>query len=319
MEIRALVGQQLDATEKLMLQEITVNVPLAELVMAYTIGSGGKRFRPLLTLLSAGLCSYQGEHAITAAALIEFIHNATLLHDDVVDESTMRRGQESANIAFGNAASVLVGDFLYTRAFQLMVRTGNMQLLTIMSDATNLIASGEVMQLSNMHDPDVDEARYFEVIELKTAVLFSAACRCAAILAQESETKIVALGEYGRKLGMAFQIVDDLLDYSGDETKIGKSLGDDLAEGKPTLPLIRALKQLAADDAQRLRKIIIDGEREAITEVIALLGKTDAIAYSKMVADKLSQEAIMALEGFDVSDYKEALVSLAKQASQRLK
>lgn len=255
-EIQALVAEKMKQTETVMFAEMRSEVPLAELIMQYALGQGGKRFRPLLTLLSAGVCDYHHEHAILAAAFIEFIHNATLLHDDVVDESTMRRGQPTANMAFSNAASVLVGDFLYTRAFQLMVRTGNMAVLATMAEATNLVAAGEVMQLSNMHDPDVDEARYYRVIELKTAVLFSAACKVAAQLAGAEIDTVTALADYGRYLGMAFQIMDDVLDYTGDADKIGKSLGDDLAEGKPTMPLIRAQQQLNATSKARLREII---------------------------------------------------------------
>ncbi|UJF24551.1 polyprenyl synthetase family protein [Suttonella sp. R2A3] len=316
-EIRALVADKLTATEALMHQEMHAEVPLAELVMAYAIGNGGKRFRPLLTLLAAGVCGYQGEDDVLAAAFIEFIHNATLLHDDVVDESSMRRGQDSANIAFGNAASVLVGDFLYTRAFQLMVRTGEFAILDTMADATNQIAAGEVMQLSNVHDPDVDEARYYRVIELKTAVLFAAACQVAGQIAQEDKVRIEALADYGRKLGMAFQIMDDLLDYTGEAQAIGKSLGDDLAEGKPTLPIIRAQAQLPESDRLRLREIIEQGEREAIEEVIGMIDRTDALSYSKQAAQQLSEQAIASLEPFADSAYKAALITLAEQATAR--
>ena len=315
--IRQLVQQDMQATEALMRAEMQSEVPLAELVMQYAIGDGGKRFRPLMTLLSCGLCDYRGEHAITAAAFIEFIHNATLLHDDVVDESALRRGKPSANIAFGNAASVLVGDFLYTRAFQLMVRTGNSAVIAMMADAVNLIAAGEVMQLGNMHDPDVDEPRYYRVIELKTAVLFAAACKTAGLLAGLPEARSEQLAVYGRKLGMAFQIMDDLLDYTGDEALIGKSLGDDLAEGKPTLPLIRAQQQLPAAGKQRLRDIIEAGDREAIGEVIALLQATDALPYSRQAAERLADEAVQALTAFPDSAYKDALFSLAQRTTER--
>lgn len=316
-DIQNLVADELEKTEALMSAEMSSEVPLAELVMAYALNQGGKRFRPLLTLLSAGMCGYTGEQCITAAAFIEFIHNATLLHDDVVDESEMRRGQPTANIAFSNAASVLVGDFLYTRAFQLMVRTGNTDVLATMADATNLIAAGEVMQLSNMHDPDVDEVRYYRVIELKTAVLFSAACKVSAQLAAVSQEKIEALAEYGRRLGMAFQIMDDVLDYTGNAETIGKSLGDDLAEGKPTMPLIRAQSQLAEKDKQRLREIIEQGDREAITEVITLLQKTDALAYSHQSAEKMAKQAAECLNIFPENVYKKALIALAYQAANR--
>lgn len=263
------------------------------------------------------MCGYQGPHTPIAAAFIEFIHNATLLHDDVVDESEIRRGQPSANIAFSNAASVLVGDFLYTRAFQLMVRTGSMDVLTTMADATNRIAAGEVMQLDNMHDPDVDEPRYYRVIELKTAVLFSAACKVAAQLAGCAQVQIDNLAEYGKRLGMAFQIMDDLLDYTGDAQTLGKALGDDLAEGKPTLPLIRAQQQLPEPARARLREIIGEGEREAIAEVMNLLAQTDALDYSRTCAVAQVEMAEAALAGFPDSDYKKALRSLAWQSVNR--
>ena len=316
-EILQLIAPEMQRSESLMRREMTAEVPLAEHVMGYAIGNGGKRFRPLLTLLSAGLCGYRGEHGATAAAFIEFIHNATLLHDDVVDESKMRRGKPSANIVFSNAASVLVGDFLYTRAFQLMVRTGNSAVLETMATATNLVAAGEIMQLDHMYDPDVDEARYYRVIELKTAVLFSAACKVAAQLAGVAKARVDALGEYGKKLGLAFQIIDDMLDYTGDATQTGKSPGDDLGDGKPTLPLIRAQAQLAGTDKARLRCIIEKGEREAIGEVIALLGKTDALAYSHGCALKMTREAVAVLQGFGDNDYRKALISLACQAANR--
>ncbi|SUO96872.1 polyprenyl synthetase family protein [Suttonella ornithocola] len=316
-QIQTLIKKEIEQTEAVMHAEMQSEVPLAELVMHYALGQGGKRFRPLLTLLSAGVCQYHHQYAITAAAFIEFIHNATLLHDDVVDESEMRRGQPTANIAFSNAASVLVGDFLYTRAFQLMVRTGNMAILETMAEATNLIAAGEVMQLSNMHDPDVDEERYYRVIELKTAVLFSAACKVPAQLANLDQTKVQALADYGRYLGLGFQIIDDLLDYTGDVAKLGKSLGDDLAEGKPTLPLIRAQSQLEGFAQKRLRIIIETGDREAINEVIELLNQTDALIYSREQANNMIKNAIKVLDIFSDSDYKTALVSLAYEAIQR--
>ncbi len=316
-EIDALIAPAMQRTEALMRREMTAEVPLAELVMTYAIGNRGKRFRPLLTLLGAGMCGYHAEHAETAAAFIEFIHNATLLHDDVVDASSMRRGKASANIVFSNAASVLVGDFLYTRAFQLMVHTGNPVVLETMADATNLVATGEVMQLDNIYDPDVDEARYYRVIELKTAVLFSAACKVAAQLAGVAEAQIDALGEYGKKLGVAFQIIDDMLDYTGDVVRTGKSPGNDLGDGKPTMPLIRAQKQLAEKDKARLRAIISQGEREAIAEVVELLGKTDALTYSHDCAFNRAKEAVGALRGFPDNAYKKALISLAYQAVER--
>lgn len=312
-----LIRPQLAATEALMLAEIQSEIPLAEMVLHYTFSNGGKRFRPVLTLLSAGLCNYHHEHAITAAAFIEFIHSATLLHDDVVDESPMRRGQPAAHVAFGNAASVLVGDYLYTRAFQLMMRPQNLAVVSLMADTVNLVSAGEVMQLSHAHDPDIDEMRYYRVIEHKTAVLFSAACQIPALLAGCSTAQQSALASYGRKLGMSFQIMDDLLDYTGDTQKIGKALGDDLAEGKPTLPLIRALAVLPEEKRTRLQAIIQNGEREAMSEVLSLLAETDALDYSLSATKRLAAEAIAELTAFADNPYKHALIQLAEQASQR--
>lgn len=316
-DIQRLIANEMEQTERVMQREIYTEVALAQSVMQYALQAKGKRFRPMLHLLSAGVCDYRGDFAPTAAAFIEFIHNATLLHDDVVDSSDIRRGQASAHIIFSNAASILVGDFLYTRAFQLMVSSGNAAVLKTMADATNLIAAGEVMQLANMHNLDIDETCYYRVIELKTAVLFSAACKIAAQLAGVSEEKIAALADYGKKLGMAFQMIDDMLDYMGDESKIGKALGDDLAEGKPTMPLIRALQQLCDPDQKRLRAILQTGDREAIMEVIALLKKTDALAYTQAQAEKMATAAAEALMIFPENDYKNALISLAYQAVHR--
>ena len=317
MNLETLIKAPLRQVEKLMLKEMHSEVPLAELVMRYTIGSGGKRFRPMLTILSAGLCGAINQATIQAGAFIEFIHSATLLHDDVVDESPLRRGRPAAHREFGNAAAVLVGDFLYTRAFQLMVRTNKAAVIATMADAVNLIASGEVMQLSNMHDPDVDEERYFRVIELKTAVLFSAACQVAGQLAEQPPEICAALYQYGRKLGLAFQIIDDILDYTGEEQSLGKALGDDLAEGKPTLALIRAQSQLPADKCQRLREIIREGRREAFGEVLALLRETDALDYCRRRAQSLIDEAIGHLQSFPNNIYREALTAIARQAIAR--
>lgn len=314
-QITALVSEKMKATENLMQKEMHSSIPLSNLVVEYALGHGGKRFRPLLTLLSAGLCEHDEEDIITAAAFIEFIHNATLLHDDVVDESTMRRGQPTANIAFSNAASVLVGDFLYTRAFQLMVRIKNHDVIATMSDATNLLAMGEVLQLSYTHNAELNEENYYRVIEMKTAVLFSAACKVAAQLAKHKESE--SLAEYGRFLGLAFQIQDDVLDYMGDSQTIGKSLGDDLAEGKTTLPLIRALNQLSTKEKQQLEEIIKNGKREAIHEVLLLLNKTDAIAYSQKKAQKMADIACSHLKKFPENTYRHALESLAYHAANR--
>lgn len=316
-EIIALVEEKMAQTEALMRAEMQIDVPLAEMVMEYAIGRGGKRFRPLLLLLATKMCSYQGQNDVVAAAFIEFIHSATLLHDDVVDASTMRRGQPSANEVFGNSAAVLVGDFVYTRAFQLMVRVGEAQILQVMVDATNAVAAGEVMQLSNQFDVSVDEVRYYRVIALKTAALFAAACEVAAILAGCNSAQRQALAEYGQQLGMAFQILDDLLDYDGDSAVIGKQTGDDLAEGKPTLALIRAISQLPEEKSVYLQSIIMAGEREKLAEVRELLGETDAIDYARMRAKERAMAAKAALALFPDNEAKMALARLAEMAADR--
>ena len=316
-EIQKLVLEELNKTEQLMLKEMQSKVPLANLVMQYALGSAGKRLRTLLVLLSANLCNCQNENPITASAFIEFIHNATLLHDDVIDQSDMRRGKPSANAVFHNSASILVGDFLYTRAFQMMIKVGNPAVLKTMADAVNLISEGEIMQLANAKNVELSQEEYYEVIELKTAVLFSAACKVAGQISQVSEEKIKALADFGKFLGMAFQIIDDVLDYTGDEAKIGKSLGDDLAEGKPTLPLIRAKEQLNAKDKNRLIEIIKNGEREAIFEVITLLNKTDALQYSKKKALEFALIAKGKLHLFTDNMYKQGLINLVDLSVNR--
>lgn len=315
--IQALLDEELKELDTLLEKEIQCEVPLAVAVMQYALSSGGKRFRPLLLLLVCKACGYEGRFAPTAALFIEFIHNATLLHDDVVDDSAIRRGMPAARIQFSNAASVLVGDFLYTRAFQLMVRCQCPPLLEVMADATNLIAAGEVMQLSNMYNADVDEKRYYRVIELKTAVLFAAATECAALLSRQDAAVVNNMREYGKHLGMAFQIIDDVLDYMGDAEVIGKSLGDDLAEGKPTLPLIRCMRQLPDDKRKRMREIIEEGEREAIDEVIALIKETDALQSSMQAAKDLAIEAVVMLDVLPDTPYRQALQALAELVVKR--
>ena len=309
-EIREFLTADLQAVNQQIKNEMTSEVPLAEIVMEYAVSSGGKRFRPMLTVLCAGLFNCQEENIHIAAAMVEFIHTATLLHDDVVDESDKRRGRASVNAAFSNAAAVLVGDYFYTRAFQMMVRIGNTEVLQTMANATNLIAAGEIMQLEHTHNPDINEERYWRVIELKTAVLFSAACRNGAVLAGANAQQIEKLTEYGKLLGMAFQIADDVLDYTGDAEKIGKSLGDDLAEGKPTLPLIRALSVLQNTDKERLYNIIKEGKREDIAEVLQLLAKTDALEYSRQKALEIAAKAADILQDFPETKAREYLAAI---------
>src|SRR5207253_685661 len=240
-------------------------------VAEYLVAAGGKRLRPALLLLACGALGYRGEARLTAAAVIEFIHTATLLHDDVVDESRLRRGAPTANAAFGNAASVLVGDFLYSRSFQMMVQLDDMRVMRALADATNIIAAGEVLQLMGSHDPQVDEARYLEVIRRKTAKLFEAAARLGAVLARSAPELEDGLARYGAHVGTAFQLIDDVLDYSGDEAAIGKHLGDDLAEGKPTLPLIHALRSGDATEQAVVRQAIVAGGRADFGAVLGAI------------------------------------------------
>ncbi len=265
------------AVDRLIRDSLDSNVVLIRQIAEYIIGSGGKRLRPMLVLLAARACGYRGSHHVTLAAIIEFIHTATLLHDDVVDESELRRGQESAHAVWGNAASVLVGDFLYSRSFQMMVTVDSMRVMEVLSNATNTIAEGEVEQLLNMHDPEVDEQRYFSVIEKKTAKLFEAACQLGAVLTGQSELE-QPLATFGRELGVAFQVADDVLDYTADAETLGKNVGDDLAEGKPTLPLILTRKYLGEEQRSLIDTTIRSGGRECIGEIVQLIHDSGGLA-----------------------------------------
>ena len=277
----------------------------------YIINSGGKRLRPALAILCARACGYQGEQHINLATIIEFIHTATLLHDDVVDGSDMRRGQETANNLWGNEASVLVGDFLYTRSFEMMVEMESMRLMTILSHTTNIIAEGEVLQLLNCNDADTTEESYLEVIHHKTAKLFEAAGQLGAVINQASPEVEQAMTDYAMHLGSAFQLVDDLLDYSESSDTIGKNIGDDLAEGKPTLPLIYAMRQGNAQQAQIIREAIEQGQRDKIDDIISIIKQTGAIDYTAQAAQKEVTQAKSALTSIADSDYKQALIGLA--------
>src|SRR3954468_11900431 len=252
-------------------ERLESDVPLVRQVAQYIVAAGGKRLRPALLLLACGALGYRGESRLTLAAVVEFIHTATLLHDDVVDESPLRRGRQTANAAFGNAASVLVGDFLYSRAFQMMVEADDIRVMRVLADATNMIAGGEVLQLMGSHDPQVDEARYLEVIRRKTAKLFEASARLGGVLARAPQAVEAGLADYGMHVGTAFQLIDDVLDYSGDAAEIGKSLGDDLAEGKPTLPLIYAMRAGSTEQAALVRRAIREGGREDFAPVLAAI------------------------------------------------
>jgi octaprenyl-diphosphate synthase len=292
------------------------DVALVRQVAEHIVAGGGKRLRPALVLLSAGAAGYpgttRGERHYEMAAVVEFIHTATLLHDDVVDGSELRRGRNTANAEFGNAASVLVGDFLYSRAFQMMLGANSMRVMQVLADATNMIAEGEVLQLMNCHDPEVDEGRYLEVIRRKTAKLFEAAARLGALLGAAPAALETGLAEYGMHLGTAFQLIDDVLDYSGDAAAIGKSLGDDLAEGKPTLPLIRAMASGSAADSAAVRRAIIDGGRDAFPRVLEAVRATGALEYARGVASREADAAGRALAPLPPSTHKDSLLELAR-------
>ena len=291
------------------------DVALVRQVAEHIVAGGGKRLRPALVLLSAGAAGYPGatgaERHFDMAAVIEFIHTATLLHDDVVDASDRRRGRTTANAQFGNAAAVLVGDFLYSRAFQMMLGADSMRVMQVLADATNMIAEGEVLQLMNCHDPEVDEGRYLEVIRRKTAKLFEAAARLGAVLANAPRSVENGLAEYGMRLGTPFQLIDDALDYSGDAAAIGKSLGDDLAEGKPTLPLIRAMASGSAADSEAVRRAIVDGGRDAFPRVLEAVRATGALDYARAVAVREAEAARHALQALSASIYRDSLLELA--------
>ncbi len=292
-------------------ERLSTDVPLVREVAQYIISSGGKRLRPALLLLVSGALGSQHPHRHTLAAVVEFIHTATLLHDDVVDESTLRRGRETANERFGNAASVLVGDFLYSRAFQMMVNVNNMRVMQVLSEATNVIAEGEVMQLMNMHDASLDEAAYLRVIRSKTAKLFEASARLAPILAGADAGTEALCATYGQALGTAFQVVDDVLDYEGDREELGKNLGDDLREGKVTLPIICALR--TANDGQKtlIRDAIIQGDQTHLDEIQSIIQSTGALALARAAASAEAQRAIEAAQALPVNGFSAALLELA--------
>jgi len=311
-----LCTEEMSAVNKLIRASLDSNVVLIRQVSEYIIGSGGKRLRPMLVVLAARACGYQGRDHITTAAIIEFIHTATLLHDDVVDESDMRRGKESAHAVWGNAASVLVGDFLYSRSFQMMVGIDSMRVMEVLSNATNTIAEGEVEQLLNMRDPEVSEASYFSVIEKKTAKLFEAACQLGAVLSGKPGLE-QQLAEFGRELGTAFQVTDDVLDYTADADKLGKNIGDDLAEGKPTLPLILSRKSLEPGQQTIIDETIRQGGIEQMGQIVELIQSSGALEESMDVARKRSQLAAQAISSLPESEWKDAMISLASHSVSR--
>ena len=305
------ITSDMKRVEALIDERLASDVPMVRQVASYIVASGGKRLRPALLLLACGAAGYRGDARFQLAAVVEFIHTATLLHDDVVDESDLRRGQRTANAAFGNAASVLVGDFLYSRAFQMMVEAGDMRVMGVLAEATNTIAGGEVLQLMGSHDPQVDEARYLEVIRRKTAKLFEASARLGGVLARSPAAIENALAEYGMHAGTAFQLIDDVLDYSGETGEIGKSLGDDLAEGKPTLPLIYAMRAGSREQAEVVRTAIREGGGEDFPAVLAAIRGCGALDYARRAAEQEAETAKRALAPLAESEFKRALLELA--------
>jgi octaprenyl-diphosphate synthase len=315
--ILALAAPDMAAVDALIRRRLGSDVVLVNQVAEHIVSGGGKRLRPMLLLLAARALGHQGGDARQLAAVVEFIHTATLLHDDVVDESDLRRGRKTANAVFGNAASVLVGDFLYSRSFQLMVELERVEVMKILADTTNAIAEGEVLQLLHIRNPDTDEPAYLKVIERKTAVLFAAATRLGALLAGADAAVQQKLHDYGMALGYAFQIADDVLDYSADEAALGKHLGDDLAEGKATLPLIHAIQHADATTRERLRTIVQEGDVDAMPDVLAAIAATGGIDYSRKRAEDYATAAERALDGLGDNDAVAALRGLARYAVQR--
>ncbi|MGB9991254.1 octaprenyl diphosphate synthase [Pseudoduganella rhizocola] len=309
--ITSTIAADMDAVNTVIRARLHSEVALVNQIAEYIISAGGKRIRPVLVLLVANAYSYKGTAHHELAAVVEFIHTATLLHDDVVDESSMRRGRQTANALFGNAASVLVGDFLYSRAFQMMVSLNNMRVMQILSDATNVIAEGEVLQLLNMHDPDVNEEAYLQVIRSKTAKLFEAAAELGALISGCNDAEIAAAGEYGRSLGTAFQLIDDVLDYAGDATEIGKNVGDDLREGKPTLPLIYLMENGTEEQRQLVRSCIENGDEQHFDTILSAITTSGALDYTRRAAEVASQRAIDAIASMPASVYKQSLLDLA--------
>jgi octaprenyl-diphosphate synthase len=316
-KIRAPVADELRRLDQVIAARLASDVALVNQVARYIVGAGGKRLRPLSVLLAARACGYGGDQHVEAAAIIEFIHTATLLHDDVVDGSDLRRGRDTANHVFGNEASVLVGDFLYSRAFQMMVELGDLRVQSVMADATNTIAMGEVLQLMNAHNPDTTEAAYLEVIYRKTARLFEAGAQMAAILAEAPPAIEAAMVAYGRHVGTAFQLVDDSLDYRADRAELGKNLGDDLAEGKPTLPLIYAMAHASLDDTARLRVAVERGETADLESITRTIESAGGLQYTAWLAQREKDLAIEALGRLPESEYTRALGALAEFAVGR--
>ena len=312
-----LLATDMQAVDRVIREQLHSDVVLIRQVAEYIIGGGGKRLRPALVLLSAGALGYRGTAHHTLAAVVEFIHTATLLHDDVVDESSLRRGRPTANTLFGNAASVLVGDFVYSRAFQMMVNVDDMRVLRVLADATNVIAEGEVLQLMNCRNADIDEASYLQVIRYKTAKLFEAAGRLGAIISGASPQAEEAMSVYGSHLGTAFQLIDDVLDYSGDTGVIGKNVGDDLAEGKATLPLIRVMHHGTPEEAAAVRRAVESGGGTELEAVLAAIRRSGALDYARGQAEAEAEAACAALSVIPPTPYRDSLLQLASFAVTR--
>ncbi len=311
------VTDDFEAVNQLIMRQLHSRVPLVEKIGNYIIGAGGKRLRPLVVLLAARACGVNDTRQHSLAAIIEFLHTATLLHDDVVDTSDMRRGRSTANALWGNAPSVLVGDFLYSRAFEMMVELGDMRIMRALANATNVIAEGEVLQLSKVRDANTDEATYLEVIRSKTAMLFEASSHTAALLAEASDEQTEALRQYGDALGVAFQLVDDVLDYSGDASAMGKNVGDDLAEGKPTLPLIYTMREGTPEQAKLVRHAIQKGGLEDIEPIREAVESSGALAYTQRMAQQQSDLAVDMLQTLPPSVFRDSLEQLARFAIAR--
>ena len=313
----ALIADDMNGMDAVIARRLQSDVPLVSQVSQYIIAAGGKRLRPALLLLTCGALGYQGEQRLNMAAVVEFIHTATLLHDDVVDASTLRRGRATANEAFGNPASVLVGDFLYSRAFQMMVDAGDMRIMQTLAEATNVIAEGEVLQLMNMHDASLTEDGYLLVIRSKTAKLFEASARLAALLAGSPLMIEQSCADYGQALGTAFQVIDDVLDYDGDAQVMGKNLGDDLREGKATLPLIIAMQRGTAHECKVIREAIETGGTASMAQIIEIVQKTGALAATRDAAAAEAQRALDALQNLPQNIHADALRQLASQLLDR--
>jgi octaprenyl-diphosphate synthase len=311
------IAADMEAVNGVIRQRLQSEVALVNQISEYIIGAGGKRIRPVLVLLLANAYGYQGSAHHELAAVVEFIHTATLLHDDVVDESSMRRGRQTANAMFGNAASVLVGDYLYSRSFEMMTALDNMRVMEILSRATTVIAEGEVLQLLNMHDPDVTQDSYLTVIRSKTAKLFEAAAQLGALVAGANDAQIDAAGEYGRSLGTAFQLIDDVLDYAGDAAEIGKNVGDDLREGKPTLPLIYVMENGTREQRELIRSCIEQGDETHFDAVLAAVSSSGALDYTRREAEAAARRAADAIADLPESEYKASLLQLCSFAVDR--